>query len=155
MSLVCTIYGHDFLFSSTGQCIGPAFPGYSYTTNKGVHAAPIKYKHIEVFHTYMNGGGYFKPYSNSSELTNFKVLGHFMTLPGKPAAVVKCHVGQGTAVLSNVHLEFFADHLEQDDVYLKNIFEHFNQGEAFRDIVFLDLLNELGLSVRNLATAQL
>lgn len=138
-----------------GQCIGPAFPGYCYTTSKGVHAAPIKYKHIEVFHTYMNGGGYFKPYNNSSEKSSIKILGHFTTLPGNPAAVVKCHIGQGTAVLSNVHLEFFADHLEQDDEYLQKIFEHFVQGEALRDIVFADILEELGLSIRHLAKAQL
>ena len=138
-----------YIFSPTGQCIGPAFPGFCYGTKKGVHPVPIQYKHLPIFDAYMQGGGYFKPYL-THDSSKTKILGSYLSLPHHPAAVVKCSVGKGVVVLSGIHLEYIATSLEKDNPYLLNSIPQFLQSDSMRDVVFKDLLLELGIYIEPL-----
>ena len=75
-------------------------------------------------------------------------LGHFTSVTDSPAAVVKCRVGSGVALLSSVHLEFIAGELDQEDTDLQKLIPHFLESDSMRDVVFRDILTELGLDVR-------
>lgn len=45
--------------------MGPAFPGFQYTSRAGVHAVPVSYKGMKDFHAYFEGGGFFKSCTHS------------------------------------------------------------------------------------------
>ncbi|XP_005102561.1 uncharacterized protein TC_0305 [Aplysia californica] len=132
-----------------GDSIGPAFSGFCYNSKKGVHPVPIKYKEMEPFDAYMQGGGYFQPRIEHPRSLQVEDLGQYLTLPNQPAAVVKCRVGKGSAVLSGVHLEYTARLLKKDDPDLQKLIPRFLHSDRSRDTVFRDLLKELGLECQS------
>ncbi|MBJ7449700.1 MAG: hypothetical protein JHC93_05005 [Parachlamydiales bacterium] len=94
-----------------GTAIGPAYGlgQYSYETDDGAVKAQVLWKepdsHISstfIADVYFNGGCAFE----KAELKqNTSVLGYYSDILGQPAAIVKCRVGKGIAILSGVHPE--------------------------------------------------
>ena len=97
----------------------------------------------------MEGGGYFRP-STEGLSRKYDVLGSYESLPDSPAAVVKCHVGSGKAVLSGVHLEFNAHCLDKFDSDLAKHIPAFLESDILRQKVFEDMLMEVGLYTRTM-----
>uniref|UniRef100_A0A0B7BAM6 Biotin-protein ligase N-terminal domain-containing protein n=2 Tax=Arion vulgaris TaxID=1028688 RepID=A0A0B7BAM6_9EUPU len=62
-------------------------------------------------------------------------------------AIVKCKVGDGMVILSGVHVEFPAQLLLQENVYLKPWLPQFLRSEDTRLFVFKDILAQLGVQV--------
>ena len=115
------------LFLLQGGCIGPAYPGFAYITEKGAYAVPVSWDISNICdykdtsssfleaHCYFNGGGYFTP-TNSSTIT---ILGHYSERKDNSIAIVKNQVGKGMVVLSGVHFEYDPNLLDNDDLYLR------------------------------------
>ena len=124
MPCVDSSIDHLFLL---GGCIGPAYPGFAYSTERGAYAVPISWDISNICdyketssslldaHCYFNGGGYFTP-ASSSRIT---ILGRYSEKKDNSIAIVKNQVGKGTVVLSGVHFEYDPSLLDKDDLYLK------------------------------------
>ena len=84
-----------------GKAIGPAFPPFKYNSDAGVKVLPLSYnsasEHFSAYSLY-NGGCFFEPKPSSQ----YKVLA---TYEDGRAAIVRCSVQQGMALLSGVHFE--------------------------------------------------
>lgn len=119
-----------------GKAIGPAFGlnCFSYESEKGARAAKIEwvgeeeFSHQE-FYLYFNGGCYFATPENYSNTT---VLGRYAELPGSPAAIIRCMVGQGQALLCGVHPEFHFSILDPLDPFSRTIRPLLEQEESKR-----------------------
>lgn len=79
--------------------------------------------------------------------TSYEKLGIYSSLDSKPAAIVKCSVGRGKAVLSGVHIEFPVELLNQEDPFLQKWIPTFANSEKRRQLVFMDILQHLGVRV--------
>ncbi|MCC5832813.1 MAG: hypothetical protein JJU12_07210 [Chlamydiales bacterium] len=87
-----------------GRAVGPAYGlgRFCYKSEKGAREALVKWKG-GLSRIYFNGGCYFEePEAHPS----IEVLARYQDLPEKPAALIKCKVGKGRAVLSGTHPEF-------------------------------------------------
>ncbi len=130
-------------FSLSGVCVGPLFNDFNYNSEEGAHATLIDWVpgpqtsdsdiNIPPFHGYVNGGGHFvtqtKEANSASVATqtdnsnlhaaeNVTILGRYEEIDDMPIATVRCKVGKGVAVLSQVHLEYDPRLLPQDDPHL-------------------------------------
>uniref|UniRef100_A0A2C9L0H1 Biotin-protein ligase N-terminal domain-containing protein n=1 Tax=Biomphalaria glabrata TaxID=6526 RepID=A0A2C9L0H1_BIOGL len=87
--------------------------------------------------------------NHSTVLHNsWKALGVYSSLENKPAAVVSCQMGKGTAILSGVHLEYPVKLLHKDDPHILQWLPVLSLSEEKRLFVFSDLLRQLGVIVR-------
>lgn len=91
-----------------GTVKGPLFAPYYYNSNKGARAAYLKINSelgldIKDCYIFYNGGGYFVDAEN---IKNTEVLARYED--NKPA-IIKCTYGNGTAILSGVHLEYIPE----------------------------------------------
>jgi biotin--protein ligase len=100
-----------------GKCIGPVFPGFKYGSEEGTHAAKVIWMlhnnkgpgDDKMLHTYFNGGGAFV----DNECDNrIEIIARYASVPENSAAVLKCKVGAGMAVLSGVHFEYLPQDLQ-------------------------------------------
>lgn len=91
-----------------GMATGPAYgPGqFSYINEAGSRLATLSFSNNTLASAYFNGGCMF-PHANT--YPTVEVVASYHDLPGAPAAVVKCQVKQGQALLSGVHLEYSSD----------------------------------------------
>ncbi|KAH9518821.1 biotin holocarboxylase synthetase [Bulinus truncatus] len=80
---------------------------------------------------------------------SWQALGVFSSLVNRPAAVVKCNIGKGCAILSGVHLEYPVKLLKEDDPHLSHCLPALSLCEEKRALVFTDLLRQLGVVVRH------
>ena len=112
--------------------------------------------HSSRFHCYFNGGGCFvdassladsPSSSSSSSSSSYKVLGRYGDVASCPVAVVKCHVGQGVAVLSGVHLEYAPDLLSADSPHLQPLLPSLRSGDEDRQMCLRQILQMLGVQV--------
>jgi glutamine amidotransferase-like uncharacterized protein len=92
-----------------GAAVGPVFKSHAFAykedgvSNSGA-CVPTLSTNNGAFPVYYNGGCLFKDAYSYKEMVD--VVGTYMQLQGEDnAAVVRCHVGQGKALLSGVHLE--------------------------------------------------
>ena len=145
-----------------GTCIGPAFPGFQYDSNRGAHAASISWKLTTAprtksninLHCFFDGGGYFlprRPTTTPQGPSSSDTLAVYTELPGSPTAVVKCKVGQGVAVLSGVHWEYKGSQLDDMDPYLKDIVPLLETSEPQRQLCVQSTMKHLGLSHKDLS----
>ena len=96
-----------------GTCLGPAIPGYVPGTDEGAWVVAISFRKtngdVTLTRAHVNGGGLFLPYPDEGLVVprRVTVLARFQDLQHKPAAAVRCRVGErgGVAVLSSLHLE--------------------------------------------------
>jgi biotin--protein ligase len=129
-----------------GRALGPAYgPGkYSYENEQGVEAAHISWGEEECF-AYFNGGCYFE---GAHKFANVRVLSSYLNLEDRPAAVIECSVGKGTALLSGVHIEFNSNLLGRGSHYLDRIHPLLEQTEKKRRAIFREVLKGLGLRLK-------
>lgn len=89
-----------------GKAIGPAFgPNtFKYKSQFGARGAMISFKPLEkCFRACHNGGCYFEEDKLDNDI---EVIARYEEIENKPAAIIKCKVGKGVAILSGVHFEF-------------------------------------------------
>ncbi|KAK7477189.1 hypothetical protein BaRGS_00031574, partial [Batillaria attramentaria] len=146
-----------------GKCIGPVVAGFKYDTDKGLDALSIKFHATEStgnakeysFQTYVNGGGYFAPYSTSlrnrcPDVYRVETLATYTTLPHQPPAIVRCEVGKkgGVAVLTGPHPEFSAYELDASDADLQKHLPGLLRCEGVREKCLKQLLRAANLKVK-------
>lgn len=86
------------------------------------------------------------PKSSPTE-SDVEVLCSYSEIKGAPAAIVKCRVGKGQAVLSSVHVEYDSQCLDNKDVYLKPIIDTLKDFNTEQSIIFRYMLKCLGISI--------
>ena len=85
-----------------GGSVGPYLAPYEYNSENGARIAKILYKR-KIHHVYFNGGCYFEAperFPNTTVLARYNNEGF-----AQHAAIIKCTVGNGKALLSGVHPE--------------------------------------------------
>ncbi|ODV92419.1 hypothetical protein CANCADRAFT_86662 [Tortispora caseinolytica NRRL Y-17796] len=101
------------LFPGTAR--GCAYPGFVYDSESGARATTLRYANGETA-TYYNGGGVFV---DADSTQNTTVLARYTEKPlavdGGDAAVVRCTVGKGVALLTGLHPEFSAEILRRQN----------------------------------------
>lgn len=106
------VLGRRELAFFPGVAIGPAFgPNqFCYDSEAGSKIAKILSNGVH-YPLYYNGGCYFK----APELyPTVSVVGRYSDLEGEPAAIVKCAVGKGHALLCGVHPEYKSECLQDE-----------------------------------------
>ncbi|GAB1608215.1 biotin--protein ligase-like [Argonauta hians] len=78
-----------------------------------------------------------------------EILARYEDIPGKPIAVVKNQVGLGTAVLTNVHLEFDSHKLDGSDQYLRQFIQELRDHDKKRETQFKSILQHLNLTINS------
>ena len=148
---------------------GPVFPGYSYETNAGAHAAGVVVTKAggemlglseESLSLFYNGGCNFFPRGSKEGDQLYQVLleytGHSEPHPPDPspdvaatAGLIGGHVGEGKVMLSGLHFEASVPLLEEcyhGDNYITPLLPILKQSEHQRQTLFdaciLYLLNE-------------
>lgn len=87
-----------------GRAQGPALGNgaFAYDSEAGASQTEVSWgeeKHL----VYYNGGCLFEA---PERFSTVEILARYTQLPKNPAAIVKCAVGKGTALLSGVHPEY-------------------------------------------------
>lgn len=157
------VCGERHLKFYPGKCIGPVVPGFQYDTEKGLDAMPIKCRFPQsagsggdfLFQAYVNGGGYFAPYPASCmvqypHIQHVETLASYVSLPGQPAAMVRCQVGGngGIAVLTGPHPEFSAYELDPSDADLQKHLTALRRHDIMREKCLTLLLQSANLKVK-------
>jgi glutamine amidotransferase-like uncharacterized protein len=124
-----------------GVAKGPAYgPGeFCYLSHKGARIASLQLKGTSAS-AYFNGGCAFVDTEAFSSVT---VLGRYSDIEGQPAAIVKCPMGEGLAILSGVHPEYSALY-EGTNKHIRGArFDALHAIESNRRKLFSILLQEL------------
>lgn len=87
-----------------GKASGPAYGNgiFRYNSESGSRIAQLDWNGKRVG-VYYNGGCLF---ADADSYENIEVLARYADLPDTPAAIIKCTVGKGIAILSGVHPEY-------------------------------------------------
>lgn len=87
-----------------GKAIGPAYGlgHFSYENERGARQALLDWAGGKS-HIYFNGGCLFEEVERYPTIES---LARYIDLPGSPAAVIRCSLGKGRAILSGVHPEY-------------------------------------------------
>lgn len=91
---------------------------------------------------YYNGGCIFV---NAEKYEAISVIARYADIEGEPAAIVKCHVGDGCAILSGVHPEYSANYEYTKKHIGKSQFSALKEIEKERRTLFVNILNQLDL----------
>ncbi|KAG0310261.1 biotin holocarboxylase synthetase [Linnemannia gamsii] len=158
-----------------GECRGAVYPGFVYESESGANAVGIDLNQ-EVFSrtqqqqqgqgqdtgldfaetkVYFNGGGYFV---DADKYPGTTVLAWYKNDPtqiepdsqGLKAAMIACQVGQGLAVLSGVHPEYNATHLDARNPEYgpqPNVVNRLMEREHERRLFLRSVLAKMGLIV--------
>ncbi|KAF9105887.1 biotin holocarboxylase synthetase [Mortierella sp. GBA35] len=156
-----------------GECRGAVYPGFVYESESGANAVGIQLNQ-EVFalqtgeqqqkddglgfdetKVYFNGGGYFvdaEKYPGTTVLAWYKKEPEQIEpdSPSLKAAMVACQVGKGLAVLTGVHPEYNATHLDARNPEYgsqPNIVNRLLEREHERRLFLRSVLAKMGLSV--------
>jgi biotin--protein ligase len=92
--------------------------------------------------SYYNGGCTFV---KAEEYENVSILAQYSDIKGTPAAIVKCCVGKGTAILCGVHPEYSAHYFDAKNSLEKDFFLTLQKIESQRRVLFQTILNLLDL----------
>jgi biotin--protein ligase len=130
-----------------GLAEGPAYGKNKYRADgmQGVEAARVSWEG-DAFHAYYNGGCHF---GKVEGLPGVSVLSSYLELDNDPAAIISCQIGEGTAVLSGVHIEFSVPVLPRNNPYIERVYNLLEKGELQRRQVFRKTLQHLGVSIKN------
>ncbi|XP_045176309.2 uncharacterized protein LOC123536883 [Mercenaria mercenaria] len=96
---------------------------------------------------YFNGGCYFRMNSDSIPDGTI-VLSHYLDLPNSPAAILRCQVGAGVAVLSGAHLEYDAVDIDDGDDNVTDIIPCLRDSAKQRRVMIRSVLQQLNIVVR-------
>jgi biotin--protein ligase len=135
-----------------GIAAGPAYgPGtFAYDTDAGARAALVRWsadaKTELVTPIFFNGGCTFCAAESFAEI---EVIGRYGELPGEPAALVACRVGNGVAVLSGVHPEFSSGSLRGGSDHLSVIADVLEPYEQARRALLRAMLERTRLCLRD------
>jgi glutamine amidotransferase-like uncharacterized protein len=104
-----------------GVAQGPAYGinQFDYRSEKGARIAKIHLPSPDMPYesaAYYNGGCAFL---NAEKYHTVSVLAQYADIEGQPAAIIKCHVGKGQAILSGVHPEY-SSHYKFTKKHIKN-----------------------------------
>ncbi len=100
------VLGNRELSFFKGKAIGPAFgPNtFKYKSQFGAREAKISFQPLKkCFRVCHNGGCYFEEDKLNNDI---EVIARYEEIENKPAAIIKCKIGKGIAILSGVHFEF-------------------------------------------------
>lgn len=137
-----------------GTAIGPAYPGFCYTSNKGTKAVDITLSHnfmettdfksdiLDPVQVYYNGGAYFTPPRLNCNATN--VLAYYAT--NQFPAIVQSTVGFGRVVLTGPHIEATTSALKNvysDDVYIDDVAGVLESTDNSRHAIFTAIIKYL------------
>ncbi|XP_033752537.1 biotin--protein ligase-like [Pecten maximus] len=78
---------------------------------------------------------------------NVEVLAVYREIEGQPAAIVKCHVGKGVAILSSPHIEYDSNSLNAEDKDIKKLIPHLVNSDTHEHKCFRSMLSHLGLTL--------
>ncbi len=133
------IIGERELAFFPGETHGPLFEKtFTYESEESAEAASIDLGKGP-FECYYNGGCAFQL---ADEHPNTKILARYSDLPGHPAAIVRCRVGKGRALLSGVHLEHAYPALRRRPI-APSLLKRFEASEEARGALFTELVREL------------
>lgn len=126
----------------SGKAIGPILAPYDYHTNSGARAAQITttLPGLSSVTVYYNGGGYFE---HALQDPHARILAIY---PNQLAAIIHVTYGKGNVILSGVHFETEAEHLEATDQYLAPLVPLLQQDHKNRRQLQLAILRLLGVS---------
>ncbi|KAF9350116.1 biotin holocarboxylase synthetase [Mortierella sp. NVP85] len=146
-----------------GECRGAVYPGFVYESERGANAVGIELDHesfaqdqlgFDETKVYFNGGGYFV---DAEKHAGTKILAWYKNEPGqidaevtKKAAMVACQVGQGLAILTGVHPEYDATHLDPRNPEYgpqPNVVTRLMEKETERRLFLRSVLAKMGLKV--------
>ncbi|KAG0251655.1 biotin holocarboxylase synthetase [Actinomortierella ambigua] len=150
-----------------GECRGAVFPGFVYDSEKGANAVQIRLNK-QVFEplrlgfdetrVYFNGGGFFvapEQFSSTTQVLAWygdedQQAGGGSDTPTPRAAIVACQVGRGLALLSGVHPEYDAAHLDaRNPEYgpMPNVVSRLIERDAERIRLLQSLVKLMGLKL--------
>ena len=134
-----------------GIAAGPAYgPGtFAYETDQGARAALVRWSPDATTDRaapiFFNGGCIF---CGAEDLVGIEVIGRYAELPGEPAALIACRVGDGVAILSGVHPEFSSSSLQGGSDHLSNVAAALAPYESERRAILRLILERSRLAVR-------
>lgn len=126
-----------------GIARGPAYGlgKFDYRSGKGAQIARIDLVNpFSQTAAYYNGGCLFL---EAEKYQTISILGRYSDIEGKPAAIVKCKVGQGQAILCGVHPEYSAYHECTGKNIKESLLLELKEIEKERRALFSCLMSEL------------
>lgn len=150
------VVGERELAFFDGVARGTAYPGFDYLVDTGAHAAPLYWSQGECV-IYCNGGSGFIGRGGESADRSSEVLAWYADesvarrlnprrAQAPVAAIVRCAVGKGVAVLSGVHAELSEEWRERQSSAPASELARLREGEAARLRFWSYLLSAAGLS---------
>ncbi|KAG0373102.1 biotin holocarboxylase synthetase [Mortierella sp. AD032] len=148
-----------------GECRGVVYPGFVYDSEQGANAVGIQLVEEQFggdklgfvrTRVYFNGGGYFV---DAEKQPGCSVLAWYdennggeaqQQDGGRKAAMISCEVGQGVALLTGVHPEYDAAHLDAGNPeygLLPNVVSKLLETGQERLLLVRSLLKKLGLKL--------
>ncbi|MFQ5729345.1 MAG: BPL-N domain-containing protein [Waddliaceae bacterium] len=125
-----------------GSAYGPN--QFNYKNDLGSCVAELEWlgdeTELDFSSIYFNGGCEFV---NAHSYSNTHVLARYHDIPHKPAAIVQCEVGKGRAILSGVHPEYSASHLESSLTEARHLLARLREKEYSRKKLLHALLQRL------------
>ena len=147
--------GQFYAYYSGGGAFYP-YPKGSMATKKipdnyhqmnGIHSEEQTY-FVESVRSDVNSDKEISSYLKLSPKKNdVEVLCSFAEIKGEPAAIVKCNVGKGKAVLSSVHIEYDSQCLDSKNVYLKPVIDSLKSYDMEQNLMFKYMLKCLNVNV--------
>lgn len=134
-----------------GIARGPAYGvgKFRYQSEKGAQIAQLNlFSPSSSFNrsssAYYNGGCSF---IKAEQYENVSILAQYTNIKDRPAAIVKCSVGTGIAILSGVHPEYSAFYSNAKNRFKKDIFLAMQKIENKRRVLFQTILNLLNVRI--------
>ncbi|KAF9942448.1 biotin holocarboxylase synthetase [Mortierella alpina] len=150
-----------------GECRGVVYPGFVYDSEQGANAVRIQLNEqvfvgeklgFEETKVYFNGGGCFV---DADKYPGTEVLAWYSSSDAsgqsadtKKAAMIACQVGRGIALLTGVHPEYDAAHLDAANPEYgpqPNVVAMLLEKDQERILLLRSLLSRLGLKVTKLS----
>lgn len=129
-----------------GTASGPAYGlgKFCYDSTEGGQIAKLKLidSNPSAVAAYYYGGCAFV---NAETYAGTTVLARYSDIKNEPAAIIKCQVGSGCAILSGVHPEYSANHKITEKFIGQALFSELKKVEKERRSLFVNLLRHLDL----------
>jgi biotin--protein ligase len=128
-----------------GIARGPAYGvgKFCYQSEEGAQIAKLNLTlsaNPSLSAAYYNGGCVFV---NAEKYDTISVIARYADIKDQPAAIIKCRVGDGCAILSGVHPEYSAYHKCTKKHIHESLFFALKQIEQERRTLFTSILNQL------------
>lgn len=94
---------------------------------------------------YFNGGCCFRGTGSEDNVT---ILSHYLDLPDSPAAILRCKVGEGMAILCGPHLEYEASDIDDGDTSVTDIIPCLRYSVKQRKLIIKSLLKQLSITAK-------